>query len=243
VLIGGVEAESRFLQDLARDDAIHVTLELPGDSSSTIVDTTAAAVAIVQTLSIPFADTERDTLSSATFRVAHGTGELVVMRNSIDRWFMVAIAVAAILAVLLSSWIASRLSRPLVDLAEKTSRIDLDMLDVDFSNHRKDEIGALAGTLGKLTTRLRESTVQLKDAERRATFGDVARQVNHDIKNGLTPIRNVFRHLSQQAHDDPARLPGAFEERSATLDSSIAYSKPCVNYARLSRRASASAAT
>jgi signal transduction histidine kinase len=79
--------------------------------------------------------------------------------------------------------------------------------------------------------------LQLKDAERRATFGDLARQVNHDIKNGLTPIRNVFRHLSQQAEDDPAQLPGAFEERSATLDSSIAYLESLAsNYARLSRR-------
>jgi signal transduction histidine kinase len=139
--------------------------------------------------------------------------------------------------MLLATWIASRLSKPLVDLAEKTSRIDLDALDVDFTNHRKDEIGTLAGTLGKLTTRLRESTVQLKDAERRATFGDLARQVNHDIKNGLTPIRNVFRHLSQQSKEDPARLPGAFDERSATLDASIAYLESlATNYARLSRR-------
>jgi signal transduction histidine kinase len=237
VLVGGVEAESRFLQDLARDDAIQVTLELPGDSSSAIVDTTAAAVAIVQTSMIPFADTEHDTLVSATLRVVHDTSELRALRSSIDRWCMVAMAVAAILAVWMASWIASRVSRPLVDLAAKTSRIDLDRLDVEFANRRKDEIGLLAGTLGKLTTRLRESTVQLKDAERRATFGDLARQVNHDIKNGLTPIRNVFRHLTQQAHDDPSKLSGAFEERSATLESSIAYLESLAsNYARLSHR-------
>lgn len=237
VLVGGVEAESRFLQDLARDEAIRVTLELPGDSSSTIVDTTAAAVDIVRTSTIPFADTERDTLASASFRVAHDTSELRALRSSIDRWFVVAMVLAAILAMMAAGWIASKLSRPLVDLAAKTSRLDLDQLDVDFANRRKDEIGLLAGTLSKLATRLRESTVQLKDAERRATFGDLARQVNHDIKNGLTPIRNVFRHLSQQAEDDPAQLPGAFEERSATLDSSIAYLESLAsNYARLSRR-------
>jgi signal transduction histidine kinase len=237
VLVGGVEAESRFLQELARDEPIRVTLELPGDSSSTIVDTTAAAVAIVQTLTIPFADAEHGVLTTATFRVSHDTGELRTLRSSIDLWFLVAMAVAAIVAVLLASWIASRLSRPLADLAEKTSRIDLDALDVDFANNRKDEIGVLAGTLGKLTSRLRESTVQLKDAERRATFGDLARQVNHDIKNGLTPIRNVFRHLTQQAHEDPERLLGAFQERSTTLDSSIAYLENLAsNYARLSRR-------
>lgn len=234
VLVGGVEAESRFLHDLARDDAIDLALLLPGDTAAAAVDTT---VTVVRELSMPFADTESGELVSATFRVTHDTSELHALRASIDRWFLVAVALAAVLAVLFSTWIASRLSRPLVELAEKTARIDLDTLDVDFANHRRDEIGALAGTLGKLTTRLRESTVQLKDAERRATFGDLARQVNHDIKNGLTPIRNVFRHLSQQSKENPAQLPSAFEERSATLDSSIAYLENLAsNYARLSRR-------
>lgn len=234
VLVGGVEAESRFLHDLARDDAIDLALLLPGDTAAAAVDTT---VTVVRELSMPFADTESGELVSATFRVTHDTSELHALRASIDRWFLVAVALAAVLAVLFAMWIASRLSRPLVELAEKTARIDLNTLDVDFANHRRDEIGALAGTLGKLTTRLRESTVQLKDAERRATFGDLARQVNHDIKNGLTPIRNVFRHLSQQSKENPAQLPSAFEERSATLDSSIAYLENLAsNYARLSRR-------
>jgi signal transduction histidine kinase len=231
VMVGGVEAESRFLQELARDDAVRVALSLPGDTVAATVDTT---VTVVRDLSIPFVD--EDALGTATFRVTHDTTELRALRASIDRWFVITAVAAVLLAILLASWIASRLSRPLVELAEKTSRIDLDKLDVDFGDARKDEIGALASTLGKLTSRLRESTVQLKDAERRATFGELARQVNHDIKNGLTPIRNVFRHLVQQSKDDPARLPGAFDERSATLDSSIAYLENlATNYARLSR--------
>lgn len=235
VIVGGVEAESRFLQGLARDDAIRVTLSLPEDS--TAADSAVATGTIARTMLLPYADVERGVLEDATLRVTHDTSELQALRASIDRWFVVALAVAAMLAVTLASWIASRLSRPLVDLAERTARIDLDTLDVDFANGRKDEIGALAGTLGKLTSRLRESTVQLKDAERRATFGDLARQVNHDIKNGLTPIRNVFRHLSQQSKENPAQLRGAFEERSATLDSSIEYLENLAsNYARLSRR-------
>jgi len=232
VLVGGVEAESRFLRDLARDDALHVTLMLPGDSVATAVSS-----AIVQDLELPFADTEAGKLGRAVFRVAHDTAELSDLRSNIDRWFVIVVAAAAAVAVLLASWVASRLSRPLVELAEKTSRIDLDRLDVEFNNGRKDEIGALASTLGKLTARLRESAVQLKDAERRATLGDLARQVNHDIKNGLTPIRNVFRHLSQQSKADPGQLPKAFEERSETLDQGITYLENlATSYARLSRR-------
>jgi signal transduction histidine kinase len=71
--------------------------------------------------------------------------------------------------------------------------------------------------------------------ERRAATGDLARQVNHDVKNGLVPIRNVLRHLSQVARESPAALPAVFEERRGTLESSLDYLDTLArNYARLS---------
>jgi signal transduction histidine kinase len=85
-----------------------------------------------------------------------------------------------------------------------------------------------------MTDRLRTSAGRLRDAERRATLGELARQVNHDIKNGLLPIRNVLRHLVQVARDEPDDLPKIFDERRGTLDSSIEYLESlATNYARL----------
>jgi signal transduction histidine kinase len=66
-------------------------------------------------------------------------------------------------------------------------------------------------------------------------MGDLARQVNHDIKNGLVPIRNVLRHLEEVARDRPETLGTVFEERRPTLDSSVSYLDTLArNYARLS---------
>jgi two-component system nitrogen regulation sensor histidine kinase NtrY len=85
-----------------------------------------------------------------------------------------------------------------------------------------------------MTERLRQGAIRIKDAERRATVGELARQVNHDIKNGLTPIRNVFRHLAQLVRDEPERLAEVFGERRSTLESSISYLEELAsNYARL----------
>jgi signal transduction histidine kinase len=75
----------------------------------------------------------------------------------------------------------------------------------------------------------------LSDMERRVVMGDLARQVNHDIKNGLAPLRNVFRHLAQVARGEPAQLPQVFAEREGTIESSIGYLETlAANYARLS---------
>jgi two-component system sensor histidine kinase HydH len=65
--------------------------------------------------------------------------------------------------------------------------------------------------------------------------GDLARQVNHDIKNGLAPIRNVLRHFAQVATEDPAGLARVFADRRATLESSVEYLDTLArNYDRLS---------
>ena len=86
-----------------------------------------------------------------------------------------------------------------------------------------------------MTGRLREGVKRLRTAEHRATMGEMARQVNHDIRNGITPLRNVLRHLSQVADDDPARLNAVFGERRETLEGGLAYLEDlATHYARLS---------
>ena len=94
-------------------------------------------------------------------------------------------------------------------------------------------VTALAAVLmaGWLSTRLSRPMTEM---ERRVVMGDLARQVNHDIKNGLAPLRNVFRHFAQVAHGEPASLPKVFAERQSTVESSIGYLETlAANYARL----------
>jgi signal transduction histidine kinase len=239
-IVAGNKVGRRFLTRLARDADLTVALVHPGGN---LIPDTEISVdgeadrAIVRELEVPFIDLERQAVTVAKFRVAHRLGELRALRRSINLWILLTVAAAIIFAIILVSWFAQRISRPLTELADKTSRIDLDRLDIDFSTRRKDEIGDLSRLLSSMTGRLRASTVQVKDAERRATLGELARQVNHDIKNGLTPIRNVFRHLAQLAKSDPGQLTEVFEERHGTLDLSIDYLESLAsNYAKLSPR-------
>src|SRR5437763_15958647 len=82
--------------------------------------------------------------------------------------------------------------------------------------------------------RLRAGATKLREAQRRVAVGDLARQVNHDIKNGLTPIRNVLRHFNETAATEPDRLSAVFRERQGTIEASIAYLENLAgNYARL----------
>ena len=237
-IAGGIPVEQEFLARLAREGDMHVTLVTPEDrADSDATAPVAHAGGVVREVGIPFVDTGSGLMHLAIFRVTHGVEELDDLRRSVDRWFIIAMAVSVVLAVLIAGWLAVRISRPIVELARKTAHLDLDRLDVAFETHREDEIGALSNLLGEMTERLRASAAAIRDAERRATRGEMARQVNHDIRNGLTPIRNVFRHLVELSQNNPGKLADVFHERERTLASSIDYlDELATNYARLSER-------
>ena len=230
-LVGGIAVDSSFLARLAPDSELTVAVALPPDTSSGA----DPATQVVSAVAVPFV-TPGDSaqLVPARIVVSHSLASLVALRRGVALSFLVAVLVTGLIALLLASWLSTRISGPLTALAAKTADVDMDRLDVAFDSDRPDEIGALSRLLGAMTERLRTGAARLREAERRLAMGDLARQVNHDIKNGLIPIRNVFRHLGQAAGESPDRLAAAFRDREATVESSISYLESLAsNYARL----------
>ena len=193
--------------------------------------------AVIRPLDVPLIHAGSGTpveVMQAHLQVIQSRAPLRILQRSVDSWFLWTAVAAGIAALMLATWLSSRISQPLVELAAKTAALDLDRLDVRF-DRSTGEVGLLASRLGDLTSRLRTSTARVRDAERRATIGDLARQINHDIKNGLIPLRNVMRHLEQVERDAPAELASVFSERRHTMDSSIAYLETlATSYQRLS---------
>ncbi len=241
-IVGGISLEREFLDRLARDDDLAVSYVysegvLPSRADLEIrTDEGIALDEIVAEIELPFVSSDPDTRSPAASKivVTQSRAPVAALRRSINAWIAIAVAVTGTLALVLAGWLSGRLARPLAALARKTDQVDVDRLDVSFESERKDEIGQLSRVLGAMTERLRMSATKLKGAERRATVGDLARQLNHDIKNGLMPIRNVFRHLAEVAESQPGELGTIFAERRQTVESSMTYLENlATNYARL----------
>ncbi|PYR83543.1 MAG: hypothetical protein DMG18_12260 [Acidobacteria bacterium] len=243
-LVGGVAVDKAFLARLARDRAITVSLLYPGGGLSsdpaeeTASTETGHADAAVGAFHVPVIRTGAETpldVMQARLQVTQSLAPLRILQRRVDSWFLITAVGTGVTALLLALWQSSRISRPLAALAQKTAVLDLDRLDVRFDEGRTDEVGSLSRLLGDLASRLRTSTARVREAERRATVGDLARQINHDIKNGLIPLRNVMRHLEQVQRDEPSALASVFAERRPTVDSSIAYLETLVtSYQRLS---------
>ncbi len=253
-VVGGIAVDTGFLARLAPDSAFIVALELPHDTiASRVRDTTRTRAAdVVSALPIAFVDESRPDsarLVAAQLVVSTELVGLQQLERVVDLAFAAAVLVTILVSLLVAGWLASRVSRPLAELAERTATIDLDRLEEEFASDRQDEIGELERRFAEMTGRLRAGAAHLREAERHAATGELARQVNHDIKNSIAPLRNVLRHLAQIARDRPGELATVFAERRQTLVSSLEYlEKLAATYAKLSpvadaQRADVSAVT
>lgn len=247
-LVGGTAVDSTFFQRLARRDDISIALVLPINGSARERAERSASPHIAAELALPYVENrpadsaDAATLKSARLAITYSGKELEALLAGVDRWFLAALAMAVAGALALGIWLSSRLSRPLAELAHASGSINIDGPDVEIAVVRDDEIGIVARRLVATSRRLRANAARLRDAERLATVGELARQVNHDIKNGLIPIRNVVRHLAQVQEHAPCELSAIFAERRATLETSLGYLDSLArNYARLSPRIEARA--
>ena len=225
-IAGGAPFDSARVAQLSTDATIGSVL--------TTADMQAPPGAVTAT-TIPYVDEARAHVGSAAIQLIGDSGPLVALRRGVTRWLIVALGTTLIVALTLATLLGRLVSAPIADLARRTATLDLDKLDQKFASGREDEVGALERTLDELTRRLRSSVSRLREAERAAATGDLARQINHDVKNGLAPIRNVLRHLSQVAEREPQTLAAIYAERRETLESSVEYLDQLArNYARLS---------
>lgn len=148
---------------------------------------------------------------------------LAAMVRDWDRVLLLSLAGSALLALLLGAVLAPRLSGPVERLAETARRVHLGRLDATFGRGGGRELDRLSHFLDGMLKRIREEVARVRDAEKRATVGELARQVNHDVRNGLVPIRNVLDHLGQAHRSGPGDLSETFEARSRTLVESLDY--------------------
>ncbi len=102
-----------------------------------------------------------------------------------------------ILAILL----ANQISAPIKRLKKATQQIAAGKLDIKNQSDRYDELGELEKAFFKMTTELKTVQSQIIKAQRDAAWKEMAKQVAHEIKNPLTPIKLSIQHL-RHAYED-----------------------------------------
>ena len=112
--------------------------------------------------------------------------------------------------------VLERMFKPLLEIGRKMEDANLDSLEY-IRYDKQDEITSLVNAYNRMVTDLSESSRQLAEAERDKAWSGMARQVAHEIKNPLTPMKlQIQRLVRLKGKGDPA-WQDKFDEVSKVL--------------------------
>ncbi|MBX0290750.1 HAMP domain-containing histidine kinase [Hymenobacter sp. HSC-4F20] len=162
--------------------------------------------AVLGYVGIPFFDSEKDLDIKLT--------ELV---STILNIFTVMFILFLVLAFL-----ASRiLTEPLKLITEKLKQTTLTGQNEMLAYESEDEIGLLVREYNQMLLKLEESKQELAAQEKEAAWREMARQVAHEIKNPLTPMKLSLQFLQRAIQDKRPNLDELMSKVSQTLITQI----------------------
>lgn len=113
--------------------------------------------------------------------------------------------------------IANSITSPLSVIGDKLNRLKLGERNEPIEWENSDEIGELVRQYNRMIAELEESAQQLKRSQRETAWREMAKQVAHEIKNPLTPMKLNIQMLQRAAGSDPERARTMIERISKTL--------------------------
>lgn len=123
-----------------------------------------------------------------------------------------------VLAVVLAYFLSSYITKSFNAISEKMNQISLDRrnekLDVSTVS---SEISSLVNAYNSMVDQLEESASQLAKSEREQAWREMAKQVAHEIKNPLTPMRLSVQSFERKFDPQDPDIIKKVQEYSKTL--------------------------
>lgn len=113
--------------------------------------------------------------------------------------------------------LSNTLTKPLTVLRQRIEQIRLGKKNELMRWKSNDEIGALVQAYNQMVEKLEASERKLALSEREAAWREMARQIAHEIKNPLTPMKLSVQHLLRAYQDNHPNLNMMIEKVSKTL--------------------------
>ena len=102
-----------------------------------------------------------------------------------------------LIAGIIALFITNRITRSFSFISEKMKAVNLGKQNEAIEWKRNDEIGDLVKEYNKMVSKLDASAAALAKSEREGAWREMARQVAHEIKNPLTPMKLSLQYLQK----------------------------------------------
>ncbi len=113
--------------------------------------------------------------------------------------------------------VSNSITRPLAKLGEKLRQFKLGKRNEPLEWKNKDEIGALIEQYNEMIGQLDESATRLASSEREGAWREMAKQVAHEIKNPLTPMKLSIQYLQHAYRSNPDDIEPLMKRVASTL--------------------------
>jgi signal transduction histidine kinase len=153
-------------------------------------------------------------------------GELT---NQIRSAALIAAGAGLLLAVLLSSFAAARVTKPVEQLAEAAREVAAGNWTAHVTAQTNDELGVLADSFNRMTRDLLDHRERLVQAERVAAWRELARRLAHELKNPLFPLQLTVENLLRSREQGQEEFEETFRESASTLLGEIANLKSIIS--------------
>jgi two-component system nitrogen regulation sensor histidine kinase NtrY len=168
---------------------------------------------------IPLKGSDGSTM--AVLLVVNSRRELMEMQQHIRTTAYGVAGVGILLAIVISLWIAARVSRPVEQLAQAARDVAAGNWDVQVPVHSGDEVGLLAGAFNGMTRELVDQRERLVQSERVAAWRELARRLAHELKNPLFPLQLTVENMIRAKKASPEMFEEVFAEGATTLTDEI----------------------
>lgn len=122
-----------------------------------------------------------------------------------------------VIAGAISVLLTNRITSSFTLIASKMKDINLGRANEEIAWNTNDEIGALIKEYNKMVKKLEESAQALAKSEREGAWREMARQVAHEIKNPLTPMKLSIQYLQRAIMDKNPNVEALSRKVSSTL--------------------------
>ena len=111
-----------------------------------------------------------------------------------------------LIAGIIALFITNTITKSFSVIGEKMKAITLGKTNEEITWNRDDEIGVLVRQYNKMVRQLEESAEALAKSEREGAWREMARQVAHEIKNPLTPMKLSIQYLQKAVDSNQGNI-------------------------------------
>lgn len=146
----------------------------------------------------------RDDVESSAFIITDVSQAIPEVSSFVSDMFFAIILILVLTGLLLIIWIYRGVAIPLGQMKIATQNIKDGNLDFELEVETDDEIGQLCRDFEEMRLRLRETTVEKQEYDRKSK--ELISNISHDLKTPITAIKGYVEGIMDGVADTPEKM-------------------------------------